>query len=98
MQLVEVEVQHVELRGHFTDLVQHGHVVGKGIAHASIEAQRLRAASNELCAREGVAAGEQSYTMPLGDEFLGKIGDYSFGAAVESRWHTLDERCDLSDF
>ena len=51
MELVDVEVDDVELVGLPAHLVEHQHVVGDGVAHGRIEAQRLRAARDELAPR-----------------------------------------------
>jgi hypothetical protein len=36
--------------------------------------------------------------MTLPHEFLGKVGDDAFGAAIEARGHAFDEGSDLSYF
>ena len=91
MELVDVKVQHVELRRHLPHLVEHQHVVWNGIAHRWIEPKRLCAARHELCGGDGLPAGEQRDIMALRHQSLGEIADDSFRASVEARRHAFDQ-------
>ena len=98
MELVDVEVQDVEIVSTFAHSVQHQHVIRNRIAHVPVEPQRRRRATDKPRGRHGIAAREQGHVMTQADEFLRKIGDNPFGAAIEPRRHALNKRGDLRDF
>ena len=98
MELVDVEVQDVEIVGTFAYSVQHQHVIRNRIAHVRVEPQRRRRATDKPRGRHGIAACEQGHVMTQADEFLSKIGDNPFRAAIEPRRHALNKRGDLRDF
>ena len=98
MELVDMEVQNVEIVGTFAHPVQHQHVIRNWITHVRVEPQRRRRATHNACGRHGIAACEQSHVMTQADEFLSKIGDNAFCAAIEPRRHALNKRSDLRDF
>jgi hypothetical protein len=97
MEIIDMEVKHVELGGARAYLVQHQHVIGDDIADCSIEPQRLRAARHEIGRRDGIAACEQRHFMALGDEVLGEIGDDAFRSPIEPRRDAFHQGRDLGD-
>jgi hypothetical protein len=97
LQDVDVEMKHVELVGALPHLLQHHRMMGQGIAHGRVEAQRHIAAGHQFGRGAGIGAGEQRDLVALTHEFLGEIGNDPFGAAIERRRDALIERRDLSD-
>ena len=91
MELVDVEVQDIEIVGTFAYPVQHQHVIRNWITHIRVEPQRRRRATDKPRGRHGIAACEQGHIMTKADEFLSKIGDNPFRAAVEPRRHALNK-------
>jgi hypothetical protein len=97
MELVDVEVQDVELIGHAAHLVEHHHVMGDGIAHGRVEAQRLGRTGHEPRRGDRIAAGEQRDIVALCDQRVSQVGHDPFGAAIELRRNPFHQRCDLGD-
>ena len=65
MEMVDMEVKHVELGGVRTHLVQHQHVIGHDIADGGVEPQCLRAARHEIGGGDGITTCEQGHLMAL---------------------------------
>src|SRR5713226_10746843 len=87
----------VEMRRRLDHLLEHGDLVGDGIAAAAVEAERARRAGMQPGARLRIAAGEERHRMAELDQLFGEIGDDALGAAIEPRRDALDQRRDLGD-
>ena len=98
MQHVDMEVQHVELVGPSSHLLQHHEVIGQWVLDDRIEPQRDVAAADQLGGCSGIAAGEQGDVMSLTHQLLGQVGNDPLGPAIELGRYTLGERSDLGDF
>ena len=89
MEIIDMEVKHVELgdaRAHF---VEHQHVIRNYIANGAVELQRLRAARHEIGSGDGITTCEQSHLMALCDEIFGQVGDHAFRSSIEARRNTF---------
>jgi hypothetical protein len=63
MEMVDVEVQDVELRGARTHLVEHQHVIRNIVAAGALEPDRTGAARNELSSGDGIFGCKQGYLV-----------------------------------
>jgi hypothetical protein len=89
VQLLDVEMQHVELARAAAHALEHHQMVGQGILDARIEAQRARRAGDEPRARLGIGAREEGHVVPEAHQLLGEIENHPFGAPIEPRGHAL---------
>ncbi len=71
MENVNVKVQHVELRGHAADFVEHNEMIRNGIRHGRVETESPFAADLKSSGGDRVAAGEEGHIMTLPDQFFG---------------------------
>src|SRR5437868_9076747 len=97
MEILDMKVNHVELRRHVGDLSEHSIMRGQRIAGTLVQAQSSFTAGDEPCTCDRVAAGEERDIMTLCDEFLRQIGNDSLGAAVTFWRHPFEKRRDLCD-
>jgi hypothetical protein len=65
MEMVDMEVKHVELGGVRAHLVQHQHVIGHDIADGGVQPQCLRAARHKISGGDGITTCEQGHLMAL---------------------------------
>jgi hypothetical protein len=95
--VLDVEVQHVELVRVAAHALDHQQVVGHGVGHLGIEAQRGWGAGDE--ARRGLRIGarEQGHVAPQPYQLLGKVRNDPLGTPVQPRRHALREGCYLCD-
>jgi hypothetical protein len=73
VEVVDVEVDHVERRGLLVDLLEHQHVVGELIDAARVKPQRAWTRRHEPRARHGIAAREERDVVTQSDELLGQV-------------------------
>ena len=97
--VVEMEVQEVEFLvvAFLPHALQHHHVQRVGIAHRSVEAQRLRPGRVEFRRGLRIAAGEQRDVVSERDQFLGQPVHHPFGAAIKLGGDSLRQRSNLRD-
>src|SRR5271156_3334240 len=86
VQIVDMEVDHVEALRAAIDLIQHDDVVGQRIPAAGVQPQRPFARRYQLRVSHRVAAGEQSNLVSLPDQLFGQVRNYSLGSSIEKRW------------
>src|SRR5215204_1503260 len=98
MELVDMKVQDIELVRKATDTVKLEHVVGNRVVYIGIETQSHGRATDQVSARHRISTCEQGHVMTQPDQFIGEIGDDTFGSTIESGRHALDQRRDLRNF
>ncbi len=64
MQVLDVEMQHVEFGGVRAHTLEHQQVMGQGIVHPRVEAQRAWRAGDQARGCLRVGAGEQGHVVP----------------------------------
>ena len=94
MEVQDVEFAVVALA---TNAFEHLHMQCIGIAHRTIEAQRLRPASIEPGGRVGIAARKKRDVVPLRDELFGQPVHDTFSTAVELRRDSFSQWSHLRD-
>ena len=96
MQHVHMEMDDVEFRRPFVQLVQHAQVRREvRLELARIEPDRPVSADDQIRARLGFRAGEQGDLVAELDKGIGKIGHDALGPAIETRRHRFVEGSDL---
>jgi len=83
VQVIDVEVQHVELTRQLADLLEHDQVRHERVDRPAVEPERPRPGRDELGLRHGVAAGNERDLVSLAGQFFGQQRNDSFGAAVQ---------------
>jgi hypothetical protein len=73
-------------------------MIGSVLTYVRIQAQSVPAARDEVGAGSGIAAGKERHVMALPDQLVRQVSDDAFGASLEPRRHTLNERRDLGNF
>jgi hypothetical protein len=95
MQVVDVEVQHVEIVRLLHNPFEHQDVMRELVDAMRVEPQRARARRDEPRRRFGVAAREERDIVTLRHQFLREVGNDSLGAAVILRGDALVKGCYL---
>jgi len=97
MQIISMEVDHVEGPRTFYDLSQHAHMHGHWIGDERIELQRTFADGHQLGGRRRVATRKEGDSMALLNLLLCQIGDDTLSSTVELRRNAFVKRSDLRD-
>src|SRR6266496_1470315 len=97
MQVIDVEMDHIEFARALRYLLQQHDVVRNLIHAAFIQSKRAAAYGNKPGCGHRIATCEKGDFVPLADQFLTKIRNDSFGPSILLWRHTLDERRYLSD-
>src|ERR1051326_3486498 len=92
-----MKMDQIELSRAAAQPVKHRQVVDQRILARIVEAQRLLARWFENCRGTRIPACKQRHLVTAPDQFLGKVVDDAFGAAVEA-WRTaFVKRANLCD-
>jgi hypothetical protein len=94
MQVINVEVQHVELGGEVDHVLHHGDVVRHGVVAPRIEPQPARRHGVQPRRGHGIGGGEQGDVLAHVHQRLGKVRHHPLGTAIELRRHALVQRRD----
>src|SRR6266480_2503605 len=97
VQVVDMEMNHIELVSALKYLLQHQNVVRHPIDAAIIQAKRPAARGNKPGSRRRITTCKQGYVMALANQFLSKIRNDAFGPSIVFRRHTLGKRRYLCD-
>ena len=98
MQVIDVEMDDVKRFVALKYLLEKQGVIDIRIDAFAVQSQRTRRDGHELSLRDGVSAGEERDLVAHFHEFLGQVGNHTFGSAIEAGWNTFIKRCNLSDF
>ena len=85
VQVIDMEMQHVELVGPPPNIVEHDDMVREWVPDRRIEPQRHVRAPHQLRSGTRISAGKQRHIVSFADEFLGQIGYDPLRAAVKTR-------------
>lgn len=97
MDVIAVKVNDVELAHVAKHEFQQSNMVGKHFAHLGIAPESPGTGFHELRTRLRVSARKQGHFMAKPYEYLGKIRDDTFAAAVKRGWHGFIQWRNLSD-
>jgi len=92
VQIVDVEMDHVEFILALKDLFNLVDMVGNRIPAVGIKSQSLGTDGNEGGIREGIRGSKQCYLVALTHEFIRQPGHNPFRASVETGRNTLVKR------
>src|SRR5262249_9038193 len=90
MQLIGMKMKDIELRCHAAQLGKHQQMVGNGIAHAGVLAERLRATRHESSGGDRLTASEERHIVTLRYQFLSEVRNDSSSSAMEPRRDVFD--------
>ena len=97
MQVVGVEVQHVEALGLPPYRIELQHRVRQRVLDRGVEPQGLARAGNQPGQGPRVAAGKERHLMTEPHQGIGQVGHHPLRPAIKPRRYPLDQRRDLGD-
>ena len=95
MQVIDVEVNHVEIFGPAVNLVEHDEVMGELIYARRVCPQRPWTRSDKSRLGDRIPASEKRNVVPLPDQFFRQIGGDAFCASIVLWWNAFIQWGDL---
>ena len=96
MQVVQVKMEHVSVRGGSEDDLEGSDVVSQWISDfITLKPKGFGGQRNQGGVGDRVAAGKKGYVVTLGDKFFDQVGNDPFGASIELGGNAFVERRNL---